>query len=165
MIFHQGASESACLLPTQSQLSLSQLVCGAAGASNSKTSVAIHKRHNTLEICTQKTLGTVNPHSYIGDMFQVQRYLGFTNPCIILSKCLWLKVVSLQPSAMMPNVYNMAEAHQPLHAFRTVDPLVFLLLLGNFFGCCKVILPASASVLKSVSTVCSPLAVPGGLQH
>jgi len=120
---------------------------------------------DTLEICTQKTLGTVNPHSYIGDMLQVQLYLGFTNPCIILSKCLWLKVVSLQPSAMLPNVYNMAEAHQPLHAFRTVDPLVFLLLLGNFFGCCKVILPASASILKSVSKVCSPLTVPGGLQH
>jgi len=99
----------------------------------------------------------VNPHSYIGEMLQVQKYLGFTNPCIILSKCLWLKVVSLQPSAMLPNVHNMAEAHQPLHAFRIIGSLVFLLFSGNVFGFCKVTLLIFASLRSLLKVLFSPL--------
>ncbi len=55
----------------------------------------------------------------------------------ILSKCVRREAVSLAPSAMLPNVHDIIEAHQPLHAFGNIDPLVFLVLSGNIVDLCK----------------------------
>lgn len=90
----------------------------------------------------------------------------------ILSKCVWLEAVSLEPSARVPNVHNMNEAYHPcmlsegsIHSSSCSFPSFF-----HVVGFGKVTLSAFVSILKSLLKVLfSPLTsgetVLGGLHQ